>query len=127
MNRRGSIGERGERLAEAELARRGYAVIERNFRTRSGELDLILSLGQTIVFCEVRSRVAGGRPGAPGGPLESIGPAKRRRLRLLAREWLNERAPAAVGRGGTLRFDAVGVLLRADGSLAAFEHVENAF
>ena len=70
---------------------------------------------------------AAGRPGAgPAGPLDSIGPGKRRQLRLMAREWLAARR----GTGGSereLRFDAVGVTLRRDGSLLRLDHVEDAF
>lgn len=138
------IGTRGERLAEAYLDRAGYRVVARNARTRSGEIDLIAAGGGCIVFCEVRSRIGTERcePRGAGGPLESIGPGKRRRLRRLAREWLAARAeergraartPADLGLGAvpwdaeSLRFDAIGVILAPDGTLISLEHVENAF
>ncbi|MDQ4072003.1 MAG: YraN family protein [Actinomycetota bacterium] len=50
----------------------GYSVLERNFRTRYGELDLIASNQHAIVFCEVKTRVCGSR-GGPAGPLDAIG------------------------------------------------------
>lgn len=120
------LGALGERYAEAHLVRSGYRVVERNFRTRAGELDLIVRGWGCLVFCEVRARVAAATS-APGGPLESIGPGKRRRLRLMAREWLA--AGHAGGRCGAaeLRFDAIGVTLTADGRLVDLEHVEDAF
>jgi Holliday junction resolvase-like predicted endonuclease len=78
------------------------------------------------VFCEVRARVTAA-PSAPGGPLESIGPGKRQRLRLMAREWLAARPPEGRGAAADLRFDAIGVTLTPDGRLVALEHVEDAF
>ena len=126
---RRAVGALGERYAAAHLERTGYRVVERNFRTRAGELDLVLRGRGCIVFCEVRARVgtgaACGRRG-PSGPLDSIGHDKRRRLRLMAREWLAVRGGAA-GDEGELRFDAVGVTLDSNGSLVSLEHVEDAF
>ena len=119
------LGALGERLAREHLERAGYAVLERNYRSRRGEIDVIVSGHGALVFCEVKTRVAGGRSG-PDGPLEAIGGAKQRRLRMLAREWLSAR----VGRrpnAEVLRFDAVGVTLDRSGRLVALEHVEEAF
>ncbi len=117
----------------------GYRVLERRARTRYGELDIVTVGHGCLVFCEVRARVAAGRSpsrGAsdPGGPLESIGPQKQRRLRRLAREWLTSRCmSAAANEGGwpagveRLRFDAIGVIVARDGTLLVLEHVEDAF
>jgi len=80
---------------------------------------------EALVFCEVKTRVAGGRTG-PVGPLDAIGPAKRRRLRLLAREWLRARTCIPPRRPG-LRFDAIGVTVSPGGDLLSLDHVENAF
>ncbi len=137
---RRATGALGERLAAAHLASTGYRVLERNARTRYGELDLVAVGHGCLVFCEVRARVAtvrgaaGRGPSDPAGPLESIGPQKRRRLRRLARAWLAERcATSSEGEDGLpagvrrLRFDAVGVILSRDGALRALEHVEDAF
>ena len=129
---RRDIGARGERLAEAYLARAGYEVLERNFRTGAGELDLVAAGRNCIVFCEVRARIgtAARTPREPGGALESIGPGKRRRLRRMAREWLASGRTDAGGRSARadhLRFDAIGVILARDGALLALEHVEDAF
>ena len=113
-------------------------MLERNARTRFGELDLVAVGTGCLVFCEVRARVvralgAGRGPRDPAGPLESIGPQKRRRLRKLAREWLAARSaspndeeglPSGVRR---LRFDAVGLVLSPDGELLDLEHLEDAF
>ena len=66
-------------------------MLERNYRCTAGEIDVVAADARALVFCEVKTRVAGGGRG-PAGPLEAIGTAKRRRLRLLAREWLTGRA-----------------------------------
>ena len=122
-DRRRNLGAAGERHAERHLAAAGYRIVERNFRTRYGELDLVARGPRELVFCEVKTRVAGGRAG-PAGPLDAIGPAKRRRLRLLARLWLEERGGSGADE---LRFDAIGVTLAPDGALLALEHLEGAF
>ncbi len=114
-------------------------MLERNARTRYGELDLVAVGHGCLVFCEVRTRVAAARGAGrgssdPAGPLESIGPQKRRRLRQLARGWLAERCASSGGNEGGLptgvrrmRFDAVGIILSPDGTLLDLEHVEDAF
>ncbi len=78
-----------------------------------------------LVFCEVKTRVAGTRAG-PASPLEAIGPSKRRRLRRLAAEWMAARAGERPRPPG-IRFDAIGVVLDRSGVLISLEHVENAF
>ena len=119
------LGALGERLAVQHLERAGYLVVERNWRSRLGELDIVAADPATLVFCEVKTRVVGGRSG-PLAPLDAVGPRKRRRLRLLAREWLSERSGARTGRR-LLRFDAIGVTVDRAGRLLSLEHVEDAF
>ena len=124
---RRTLGARGERVAEAHLAASGYRVLERNYRTRFGEIDLVLGDARGLVFCEVKTR--SGR-GVAGGlaPLDSIGVGKRRRVRMMAREWLAERpARSRPPAGDELRFDAIGVRLSAGGKVLSLEHVEDAF
>ncbi len=118
------LGDLGERLAREHLERAGYSVLERNYRSRRGEIDVIALGHGALVFCEVKTRIAGGRAG-PVGPLDAIGNAKRRRLRMLAREWLS--ANGSHPRAETLRFDAIGITLSSAGALLALEHVEGAF
>jgi putative endonuclease len=119
-------GERGEQIAAEHLARRGYEIVARNFRTRYGELDLIAADDRSIVFCEVKTRIVGTRRG-PAGPLDAIGPRKRDRLRRMATQWLADTAAAPRPRRDELRFDAIGVMLTPAGCLLALEHLENAF
>lgn len=119
-------GQLGERIAEEHLARRGYRIVARNFRTRHGELDLVAADDRSIVFCEVKTRVSGTRAG-PDGPLDAIGPRKRDRVRQMATQWLADTAGDDRPRRDELRFDAIGVMLTPAGRLLALDHVENAF
>jgi putative endonuclease len=111
--RNGALGGFGERRAAAHYRSRGYAVLERNWRCRSGEIDLICARGATLVVCEVKTRT-GSRH---GHPLEAVTVSKQRRLRRLAAAYLQQQGR----RWATVRFDVVGVL---DGTL---EVVEGAF
>ena len=91
---------------EAQVARwyeaRGYAVLDRNWKVASGELDLVVARGREVVFCEVKSRSGA----AFGPPVEAVTPAKQARLRRLAGEWL-----ATDARSWTdVRFDVASVV-----------------
>jgi putative endonuclease len=119
-------GQIGERIAEEHLANRGFSIVARNYRTRYGELDLIAADDRALVFCEVKTRLAGTRNG-PAGPLEAIGPRKRERLRRMATQWLAESPAAERPQRAALRFDAIGVTLTPAGRLLALDHLENAF
>ena len=124
---RRSRGALAERLAAAHLGARGYRLVEANYRTAYGELDLVLAGDDALVFCEVKTVVAG-RAHGPGAALAAIGPRKRRQVRRMAAQWLAERR-AAVDRPhpDALRFDAVGVTLAPGGELVSVEHVPDAF
>ncbi len=119
------VGALGEDLARGHLEARGYRVIDANFRTRHGELDLVAADEQRIVFCEVKTRVVA-RPAGELGPFAAIGARKRRRVRLIAREWLASRGRQEVWRS-ELRFDAIGIELDLRGRLLSLEHLEGAF
>src|SRR3954471_2535231 len=116
---RRSRGALGERIAADHLEHRGYRIVARNFRTRYGELDLVAADDRALVFCEVKTRVAGGRSG-PASALEAIGPGKRRRLRALAGEWLGSAGDRP--HRPEIRFDAIGVTITPSGALLALEH-----
>jgi putative endonuclease len=119
------LGALGERMAGEHLERDGYEILDRNFRCALGELDIVAADARSLVFCEVKTRVAGSRAG-PAEPLDAIGARKRRRLRLLAVEWLRARGPDRPYRA-SLRFDAVGVTVNRAGGLLALEHLRDAF
>lgn len=104
---RQALGVRGEELAVAELQRQGMEVLARNWRCRTGEIDVVAAETvdgrTTVVFCEVKCRSGLGF----GDPLEAITWAKLRRLRSLAAEWMATHQVSA----HAIRLDAIGVLL----------------
>ncbi len=101
------IGIRGEDLACAELRRQGLQILERNWRCRLGEIDIVAAEsgigGLTLVFCEVKCRSGLGF----GHPLEAITYMKMRTLRQLAAVWMREHRMKA----SAIRLDAIGVVL----------------
>lgn len=121
------LGVLGERVAARHLAAAGYEIVDRNYRTRYGELDIVAADARHLVFCEVKTRMAGGR-GGPAGPLDAIGCEKRERLRRMAKQWLAARsADASRPRRAHLRFDAIGVTVTPRGELVRLDHVQGAF
>jgi putative endonuclease len=132
MERRSAqeLGRMGEQLAVEHLLRRGFAILERNYRTRWGELDIVAFDGHTLAFCEVKSRrtrAAGGdgESFTAGGPFDAVHPRKRAQVRRIAARWISERrqrpfAPA-------LRFDAIAVVFDERGALLRLQHLEGAF
>jgi putative endonuclease len=125
---RQQLGRSGEELAAEHLTRRGYAILERNYRTRWGELDIVAldPVSRTVVFVEVKTRraVDGRRP----APLESVHPRKRWQVRKMAGGWLAERGgPGRLPRVKNLRFDAIGITLDRAGRLVDLVHLEGAF
>jgi putative endonuclease len=120
------IGRRAEELAARRLTRRGWRVLERNARTRYGELDIVALDGRTLVFVEVKA----GRQGAyfgPERPVLSVGPRKQLRIRRLAAAWMMERR-GETPRYSEIRFDAIGVAFDPRGGRAVeVEHIEGAF
>jgi putative endonuclease len=128
MNTRAQIGRRGERLAAGKLEADGYRVIERNYRTREGELDIVAMRDGTIVFCEVKTLIARGGGNGPLYALESVRASKRAQVRRMARSWMAERPRSITIRGRpAVRFDAIGVVLSGTGDLVRIDHVEAAF
>jgi putative endonuclease len=123
-DQRRHTGSTGEQLAAEHLLRRGFDIVERNFRTRWGELDIIAFDGRTLVFCEVKCRRVA-HAGARVDPLEGVHRAKRTQVRRMAARWLVERAERP--RAEELRFDAIGVTLDDCDRLVRLDHVEAAF
>ena len=120
------LGSLGESLARRHLQARGLEILESNYRTRHGELDLVAADERFLVFCEVKTRVLAVARGDELGPFAAIGPDKRRRVRLMAREWLAERGGSA-RRPAEIRFDAIGISFDRSGRLLELEHLEAAF
>jgi len=105
-------GSAAEKKAENFLGELGYAIIDRNFRSRQGEIDLIARDGETVVFIEVRSRTSS----SWGLPEETVGPAKRRRIIQTARFYAYRKRIDA-----PMRFDVVAI---EDGRI---RHIPDAF
>jgi putative endonuclease len=119
---RHQLGALGERLAAEHLERLGYEIVERNYRTRWGELDIVAYDGAALAFCEVKTRrLASGR----GDALEAIRGRKRDRVRKMAYSWLIERTERPYA--DTIRFDAIGVTFDLAGRFVGIEHIEGAF
>ena len=119
------IGARGERLAREHFERLGFAIIDRNVRTRQGEIDLVAYDGCTLVFAEVKTRRLNRGREVSRTPLDRLGAQQRARLRRLAGAWLSERRPRPYARA--VRLDAVGVTLDARLRLLGLEHIEAAW
>lgn len=118
MAAKDALGKRGEDIAEQYLTDRGLTVIERNWRCARGEIDLVATDGDVLVFVEVKTRSST----RFGHPLEAITAAKLARLRRLAGAWCE----AHPGRWQRIRIDAIAVLAPRDGAVSV-EHLEGVF
>ena len=116
--RRRRLGDFGERVAVSHLEAKGYQILERNWSTREGEIDLIASRGRDLVFVEVRSKQ--GRNF--GTPEESITGRKAQHLRAAAAAYTQQHPEAPPNQ----RIDAVVIELDAKGRVLRVEQIENA-
>ncbi len=115
---RTELGHAGEDLAARYLTRRGYAILRRNYRVRSGEIDLIARHRGELVFIEVKTR----RGTNQGHPAEAVTPKKQRQIVKAAMCYLQEKNAF----DHPVRFDVVAILLRPDGP-PVIDVIENAF
>ena len=113
----GRTGPKGEEIAAAFLARKGYRIIDRNVRGAGGEIDLIVEKEEVLVFVEVKTD----RTGAFGPPELRVDERKQRQLVKIATRYLQQHDASDVD----LRFDVIGIRLR--GEAPEIEHIENAF
>lgn len=115
------LGRWGEEQAAGFLAEKGFSILERNWRAKSGELDLIASDNETLVFVEVRTRRAGSRFGTAE---ESVDWRKQKQVREIASYYLH-----CTNRYGTpCRFDVVAITYDiSKNQLTAIRHIPNAF
>ncbi len=118
------LGRTAEDLVAARLAAAHWEILERNARTRYGELDLVALDGRTLVFVEVK---AGREDSAfgPERPVLAVDRRKQQRIRHLATAWLGERRDLPYY--DEIRFDAVGVSFNRAGRATEVEHIEGAF
>jgi len=118
------IGRAAEDLVAARLASRGWELLERNARTRYGELDIVARDGRTLVFVEVKAGRSGSAFG-PERPVLGVDRRKQRQVRRLATLWM------AMNRGSVhydeIRFDAIGVTFDRNDQVIDLEHQVGAF
>lgn len=114
MNKR-QIGTEYEAVAAAYLEHKGYVILEKNYRTRRGEIDLIAKDRDTIVFVEVKYRATR----RCGSPLEAVDARKQKRIVMTALYYC---ASKQYSLNRPYRFDVIGIV--GDGTI---EHIENAF
>ena len=121
MRVKDAVGRYGEDVAARYLMDAGLVILERNWRCRAGELDIIATDGPILIFCEVKTRSSL----TFGSPAEAITPAKAARIRRVALQWL------IANRDGSsfwpeLRFDVIGVV-RQRNQPPLVEHLAAAF
>jgi len=107
--RRRALGRYGEDLATRRLIEAGMRILDRNWRCRDGEIDIVAADGDALVVCEVKTR----RAGWYEHPMAAVRPEKTARLRLLAERWLEQHGGPPPG---GVRIDVIGVLLPARGA-----------
>jgi putative endonuclease len=118
------LGRTAEDLVAAQLADAGWEIVERNARTRRGELDLVALDGRTLVFLEVKAGRAGSAFG-PERPVLSVDFRKQLRIRRLAAAWMSARRD--LPRYDEIRLDVVGVIYDRAGRVVDYEHIRGAF
>ena len=111
------LGREGERVAEQFLKKKGFKLVERNYRCAAGELDLIVLDKRVVVFVEVKTRTGHGF----GSPLEAVAYHKQQKMIQAAQYFLSEKGLHQ----RDARFDVVGVSW--PGRVPVVEHIENAF
>ena len=111
------LGQEGERLAERYLRKKGYKLVERNYRCAVGELDLIVLDRRIVVFVEVKTRTNHGF----GSPLEAVEFRKQRKMIQAAQFFLSAKGLQQ----REARFDVIGISW--PGREPVLEHIENAF
>lgn len=117
-NNRIEAGQHAEQAAADYLKKQGLSLVERNYRCRSGEIDLIMTDDTYLVFVEVRYRKHSGY----GGAAASVDRRKQHKLLRAAQQWLQQRH----AHNRLCRFDVVAVTPGSDGSLCC-NWITNAF
>lgn len=120
-DRRRATGLAAEEEAARHLLELGYVILERNWRCRSGEIDLIALDGGVLVFVEVRSRR---NPTRFGTAVEAIAPRKRVQVRNVAQIYLSMRRRDC---DNPVRFDVIAVTFDGQGAVTELRHLEGAF
>lgn len=114
---RKKLGKWGESLAATHLESKGYEILERNWRTNQGEIDLVVKAGQELIFVEVKTR----RGRQMGAPEEGLTRRKADKLMLLAQQYVAQNDLDV-----DWRIDLVAVELDGRGKLIRCDHIPNA-
>ena len=114
---RHGLGKEGEKRACVFLKRRGYRILDRNYRAPDGEVDIVAARGPLLVFCEVKTRTGENIEEA----LEAVDEEKQGRIARVAEHYLAVKKPKVQ----QCRFDVIALLK--NGSIWTIEHVEDAF
>jgi putative endonuclease len=112
------LGQWGENVAALHLESAGYAIVERNWRCRGGEIDLVARDGETVVFVEVKTR----RGRDFGAPEEALTPRKAQKLMTLGQQYVVDHDLDDVD----WRIDLVAIELDERGRLLRCDHIPNA-
>jgi putative endonuclease len=120
MGKSSTLGTWGEQQAARYLSQKGYRLVEHNYRTPYGEIDLVMEDNQFLVFVEVKLR----KNSRYGTPAEAVTPKKQEKLRNTALLYLQE-----VETNKQPRFDVVEIYAPqgVDTSPVPIHHIENAF
>lgn len=113
-------GAAAEAAAAAMLIQKGYRILERNWRSRYGELDIIAETEGTLVFIEVRSRSG---ISSYGTPSESVNARKMMQVRSTAEQYIHYKRYY----DRPVRFDVISIILQDDMTAASMDHIHNAF
>jgi len=116
--KRRDTGILGEKLAKDFLKKRGYRILETNYRCPNGEIDIVAKHKDSLVFVEVRTKTSL----EYGSPEESITPAKKERMRAAASHYWQTHHNLPL----LWRIDVVGVELDQKGKVSRIELIENA-
>ncbi|WP_261306013.1 YraN family protein [Paenibacillus andongensis] len=117
---RKQLGKLGEELAEAFLSERDYRIVERNWRCRTGELDIIAEKANKLIFIEVRTRRPSGRFGSAK---ESVDYRKQLKVKETAQFYLHRFQKYEQ----SIQFDVITVEVSVDGAAPIIEHIQGAF
>ena len=119
LDSRKEVGNKGEKLAAKFLKRKGYKIIQRNYKCKLGEIDIIAEQDRTIVFVEVKTR----RTQEFGPPQYAITAAKKRQISSVALLYIREKKFVEQ----SCRFDVIGITFPPESRKPRIEHIQNAF
>ncbi len=119
LDSRKEVGNKGEKLAAKFLKRKGYKIIQRNYKCKLGEIDIIAEQDRTVVFVEVKTR----RTQEFGPPQYAITTAKKGQISRVALFYIKEKRLVEQ----TCRFDVIAITFQPESRKPRIEHIENAF